>query len=291
MPSYVKFRREERGFPTKGYKFYSHTIKNFTSIDMWNSLGLSMQMSGYCVKKINSGVGSLTELQEQIEHDSKQKLLFPGHVMSAKFVIDNLIGTKYIDEKLPPLDLNNDWGWNKEDKGKPIRNNNICVFNYFALRDHSFMNSDIFRVLNYVREIVQSARKNGFNDPVLCVLDDLNYYGAKNSDNELCIQAIVDLQINLRKLGIHNILAFQYPESVHPDIMRGSTSMLVSYVQDPRSFSGVLNSDTIYTLSASEDEGGLTINKPHIVEWIFRTDSREWFTFFPFGVITGHDFS
>jgi hypothetical protein len=292
-PAFIKNYLTKNDFPTREYRFYSHKITSFNTTDAWISLGMSSKMASYCVKLINSGAVTLRDLQMQMTEDILKKKLFMGMDKSANFTIDNLIGTKFIDETLPPLDFAREWGFSKEYRGisKDYRPNNIVCLNYFSQKGGNFMATDIWRILNQVRQTVQTARKDKFREKVLIVLDDVNYYGSKgNPANSSCIQTITDIQINWRGLGIDNITAYQFPEVVDGDIVKGSTTKLVSFIEDPNSVSGILTSDAVNVLRWSEDDGGLVIDKPFNVQWIYRKDNRDWWLYYPNNVVTGHDF-
>lgn len=273
-PSYVKNYLERNEFSTTQYKFYSHSIQNFTSREVWESLGFSATASSFAVGLVNQGVTKLKDLQRRM----KSSNLMSISKSSADNKIETMIMTKFINDRLGEIDIEYEWA-----------QDNIIAINYFSQKGF-LMSTDVWLLVTKVREYCQKQRKRGILQPVLILFDDANYYAENKPYNQYSISAILDCQVNLRSIGIHCAVAYQFPEVVDGDIVKGSSSRLVSFVEDANSLRGILPEDAIYVLKVGQEDGGLVIDqKTYTVEWIMRQQGREWYRFFPFDCHVGHD--
>ena len=275
-PSFVKHFLEENELERSTYKYYSHSIKNLKTREMWESLGFSPSVSNFCVSLVNQGCHKLKDMQKKIQFSTK---VHPASKKSALEKIETMIGTKFANERLKELDLQSEWD-----------TDNIIAINYFSYKSF-MMSADVKIIVTKIREYCQKyVRKYGTTQPVLILFDDCNYYGESIPENKQSIQSIVDCQINYRSLGVNCIVGYQYPEVVDGDIVKGSSSRLVTYVESPSSLNGILPVEAIDVLRLGVDDGGLVVDKRNYnVEWIYRPEGREFWRFFPFDCTIGHD--
>ena len=138
-PSYVKNYLEKNDFSTSQYKFYSHSIKNFTSKEVWESLGFSATASSFAVGLLNQGVTKLRELQRKFKSANLHSIA----KLTALEKIETLMNTKFSNDRLNELDLETEWA-----------QDNIIALNYFSQRGF-MMNTDVWLMVNKVREYCQ----------------------------------------------------------------------------------------------------------------------------------------
>jgi len=273
-PSYVRNYLERNNFPLDKYKFYSHSIKHFTSREVWESLGFSSTASSFAVGLVNQGVTKLKDLQKKMKYSS----LLPVSKNSADNKIETMIGTKFINDRLGEIDIEYEWA-----------QNNIIAINYYSQKGF-LMSTDVWLLIDKVREYCQRQRRKGSFQPVLILFDDANYYAETKPYNNYSISSIIDCQINYRSLGVNVIVSYQFPEVVNSDVVKGSSSRLISFVEDPNSLRGIMPEDAIYVLKVGPEDGGLLIDdKTYTVEWVYRPKGRDWYRFFPFDCNVGHD--
>lgn len=274
-PSYVKAYMEQKGMSTNGYKFYSHRINTFRNKEIWETLGLSPGVSNFCVGLVKEGVKNLKDIQKKIKRSSLMSI----SKLSADNKIESLFGSEFINDRLNELDLKKEWA--KE---------NIISLNYFSQKGF-LMSTDVWRVIEQIREYAQDNISKGEFQPILILFDDVNYYADKSKDyNKYSIGAILDCQVNFRRFGINNITAFQFPDVVAFEIVQGSDQKLVSYLEKPNTLSGILPEEAIYILKANTENGGLMVDQRNYnIEWIWREKGREFYRFFPEDCKVGHD--
>jgi GTPase SAR1 family protein len=271
--SYVKNFLELNGLKTTGYKFYSPSIKNFNTKEVWESLGLSTTASNYAVSLINQGTTKLRDLRNKLMKGN----LIAQSKSPALNKIDNMIGTKFINDRLGELDLEQEWDIN----------NNVISINYFS-QEGSLMSTDIWLIVDKVRRYCQKKISKGEFQPILIVFDDANLYASGESHNLHAIKSIVNVQNNFRSLGMNLIVSYQHPDTVVRIIRNGNTKYLLSYIPNPEALGGLITSEDLYLLKAKESDGGLKFDSnTYTVEWVL-VEGRDIQTFFPFGCMVGH---
>jgi hypothetical protein len=275
-PSYIKNYLETQEFSTGRYKFYSHSISTYNTPESMKSLGFTDNIASFCVGQVikNKDI-TLEELKFAIINSD----IPPNSKNPALTRISNLTNSKYFNKRLKPLDIQGEWS-----KG------NIIAINYFS-QDGSSLSSDVSKIVTQIRELAQRNVRKNDKQKIMIVFDDGNYYLESKPYNECSIKSVLNCQINYRALGINNITAYQFPESVDSKIVKGSTKKLISYIEQPNSLSGIIPSDALYCLQAGEEDGGIRVDmKNYVIEWIYREEGRDWYRFFPEDCKIGHKF-
>lgn len=280
-PAYVENYIKRTKLPvTSTMNYYSHRIDMFTTREAWMSLTMTEGMADYCVRQVISGIKTIEQLKKKIQEDKESQIVSYSMWQSGNRVLDNLIGTKYINERLPLIDLKSEW-----------EQGNIVTVNYFSRKGFQ-MSTDVWKIVDLAKDIAHDNHQRGKNQPILILFDDLNFYAEKLPWNIASIGAITDCQTNYRRFGIHVITTLQNPKMVQSDIWENSDLKLVTYIENPDSLSEVLPKEAIYALKAEDEDNGIIYKRnifPPLIEWILKMPGKDWYRFYPEDCRYGHE--
>ena len=270
VPNYVKdYIMSEKPKNYTTYKYYSHSIKDFRTPEIWQALGLTRVVADRICSLIGDGITSLSEIKNKLWKSN----LAHQSIGPAMPKIDNLIGTNFLSAHTDPLPLYEEW-----------EKNNIVAVNYFS-QSGFFMSTDIARLVEMVKNIGTKYKKQGREQRMLIVFDDMQMYAdPSDKENEYSIKSIKYCQYNGRSKGIDLILSFQDPDLVDKKILRGIQIFLVSHFAQPDVLSGILDFETIKVMKASEEQKGTIYDTDSFTkEWILKLEGKKWYRLIPEG--------
>lgn len=278
VPLFVKdYMKDRREYKKSDYTFYSHSINSFRTIEAWESLGFTQTASKYCSGMISEGrCKSIDDVKNSINKSNLMSIT----KRSAIATIESFTSLNYINDKFNFLDLEKDF---EEDK--------IVVINYFS-QEGSLMSADISLLVEKARQYGSKYNSKKKIKPIIILFEDANYFADPSKVyNEASIKSILSCQVNYRSYGINPIITYQFPEVVTSVIRKGSKSMFVSFLMDPRQLQGSISQEAYEKLVKSEKEGGIIV-KPdeYLYQWIFQKDGKEFITFYPEACRVGHKF-
>lgn len=285
-PYYIK-NYMETNYPqlAKKVKFYSPGVEDLNYVEIWQSFGLPIKTATLIIELIEKG-------HKNIDYFYRKIMSKPLHSMTkqaALTTLDALQSTNFFKGS-KRLSLDEEWG-----KG------NIVSVQYFS-RDGSMMNTDIGLILDLVRNIGINESRKGLKNITkkLIVFDDAFYYAGISASMStkltgapnLAIRNISNCQNNFRTWGIDTIFTVQSPDSnaIHPALVDGCTTKLISYVENPMALSNKIPQDAYRLLSPSKrGEPTLYVDEEnYLFQWIYVQGKTRWTTGFPFSCTVGH---
>ena len=281
-PNFIK-QYINKNFPEmlSKLKFYSPDIDVLDYREIWLSFGVPEKAADLIVEMIQKGHRKIDFFIKKILRENLHAMTKQASIAS----LNNLMGLGFFGTK-KRLDLVKEW-----------KKKNIVVVQYFS-RDGNMLTTDVGLVLDQVRDVGLEEMKQGLKNisKKLIIFDDAFYYAGSNAMNvkgpNLAIRNISNCQNNFRTWGIDTMFVVQSPDSnaIHPALIDGCTTKLVSYVENPGALSNKLpfNAYRLVANTNPSDPMLFVDEDNYTFQWVYGRGKTMWTTGFPFDCTVGH---